>query len=255
MIPVLGTAVVNDPFWLYRMFMSIDYPVQDFVVFNNNGRGEITKEVDMLRDIPNKFIKNIHICHLPGNVGCSGAWNLIIKSFLTSPYWIISNPDVMFTPGFLEEMVSRSSDEEIGMVHGNDEGWDLFLIKDWVVNKYGLFDENTYPAYCEDDDYKIRFAHRELKRILSLNTPYYHGMSLDTTRGGGCTRKADPIMHERIHQTHEINQKYLMAKWGVSFMSGIIDERCNKHPFNNENYDVSFTSYNLELNRKKYLGF
>ena len=30
--------------------MSIDYPVENFVVFNNNGRGQITHEVDLLKD-------------------------------------------------------------------------------------------------------------------------------------------------------------------------------------------------------------
>jgi hypothetical protein len=40
-IPVIGTAVVNNPYWVTRLYMSIDYPVDTFVVINNNGRGEI----------------------------------------------------------------------------------------------------------------------------------------------------------------------------------------------------------------------
>lgn len=254
MIPVLGTAIVNSPFWLYRMFMSIDYPVQDFVVFNNNGKGEITKEVDLLRSIPHNFVKNVHVCHLPGNVGCSGAWNLIIKSFITSPYWVIANHDVMFTPGFLAEMVSKSEDKEVGMVHGNDGGWDMFLIKDWVVNEYGLFDENTYPAYCEDDDYRIRFVHKGFKRVTSLTTPYYHGMSTDNTRSGSSTRRADKNLDERLNHTHYLNQQYLGTKWGSSFMTGI-DERVGKYPFDNPSYSLRYNSYLLEFNRSKYLGF
>jgi hypothetical protein len=42
-IPVIGTAVVNAPHWVYRLFYSIDYPVDTFIVFNNNGRDQITR--------------------------------------------------------------------------------------------------------------------------------------------------------------------------------------------------------------------
>ena len=49
-IPVIGTAIVNNPYWLHRLFMSIDYPVDNFVVFNNNGRGQITEEVEAVID-------------------------------------------------------------------------------------------------------------------------------------------------------------------------------------------------------------
>ena len=81
-IPVLGTAIVNAPHWLYRLYDSIDYPVDHFVVFNNNGRDQITEEIDSLKEERHPFIKKLHICHLPGNLGCAGAWNMIIKSFL-----------------------------------------------------------------------------------------------------------------------------------------------------------------------------
>ena len=57
-IPVIGTGVVNAPHWVYRLFYSIDYPVDTFVVFNNNGRDQITKELDLLTQIPHStFVK------------------------------------------------------------------------------------------------------------------------------------------------------------------------------------------------------
>ena len=149
-IPVLGTAIVNNPYWLHRMFMSIDYPVDNFVVFNNNGRGQITKDVDGIKNLCNPNVKKIHVTHMPANVGCSGAWNLIIKCFMKAPYWVISNHDVMYEPGFLEEMNTCAQDPEVGTVHGAGGGWDIFLVKDWLIQKYGLFDEALYPAYCED---------------------------------------------------------------------------------------------------------
>ena len=139
---------MNCPHWIWRLFYSIDYPVDNFVVFNNNGRGQITRELDLLAAAPHKFVKKVHVVHMPSNLGCSGAWNLIIKSFLKAPYWVISNHDVMYEPGFLKEMNEKAQDKETGVVHGKNGGWDIFLLKDWMVKKYGLFDENLYPGYC-----------------------------------------------------------------------------------------------------------
>ena len=66
-IPVIGTAIVNSPHWITRLIDSIDYPVDNFVVFNNNGRGQITKELDEIIARPhpfiNIFIKQSHYRH------------------------------------------------------------------------------------------------------------------------------------------------------------------------------------------------
>ena len=156
---------MNCPHWIWRLFYSIDYPVDNFVVFNNNGRGQITRELDLLVAAPHKFVKKVHVVHMPANLGCSGAWNLIIKSFLKAPYWVISNHDVMYEPGFLKEMNEKAQDKETGVVHGKNGGWDIFLLKDWMVKRYGLFDENLYPGYCEDLDYGMRFIHDDVKRV------------------------------------------------------------------------------------------
>ena len=68
-IPVLGTAVVNAPHWVYRLFYSIDYPVDTFVVFNNNGRNQITEELDLLTKVPHKYVKRVVVTHMPSNYG------------------------------------------------------------------------------------------------------------------------------------------------------------------------------------------
>lgn len=253
-IPVLGTAVVNEPYWLYRMFMSIDYPVDNFVVFNNNGRGQITEQVDRLKRTPNKYVKNVHVCHLPANVGCSGAWNLIIKCFMHSPYWLISNHDVMFMPGFLEKMAEEAEDAGVGIVHGNNGGWDVFLLKDWVVQKYGLFDENLYPAYCEDMDYGMRFIHDNLKRVLSVDGSYYHGSKSNSYEDGSQTWRSEPEIAEKVHIAHELNKTYLHAKWNEAWQAHVEGETYT-HPFDNPSFPVCLTTYNLEFVRAKSLGF
>ncbi len=233
--------------------MSIDYPVDNFVVFNNNGRDQITSEVDALHKLNNPNVKKVHVTHMPANLGCSGAWNLIIKSFLKAPYWIISNHDVMFEPGFLQEMNEKAQDPEVGTIHGSGGGWDIFLLKDWVVNKYGLFDENLYPGYCEDMDYGMRFIHDDMKRVLDLEHDYYHGKHKDYTDGSQ-TWRSEPELAMPIHLCHELNKKYLHLKWGEAWQAHV-DGETHKSPFNISELPVSFTTYDLEFVRKKHLGF
>ncbi len=253
-IPVLGTAIVNNPYWLHRMFMSIDYPVDNFVVFNNNGRGQITKDVDGIKNLCNPNVKKIHVTHMPANVGCSGAWNLIIKCFMKAPYWVISNHDVMYEPGFLEEMNTCAQDSEVGTVHGSGGGWDIFLVKDWLIQKYGLFDEALYPAYCEDLDFGVRFIHDNIKRVLDLKHDYYHGSKKNDYSDGSQTWRSEPAIANHIHLAHEINKRYLHKKWGEGWQAHV-DEPTYKSPFNIEELPVSFTTWDLEMNRRKHLGF
>jgi len=253
-IPVLGTAIVNAPYWLHRLFMSIDYPVDNFVVFNNNGRGQITDEVDALLDMSNPFVKKVHVCHLPANVGCSGAWNLIIKSFMKAPWWLISNHDVMYEPGFLEEMCDAMSDETVGTAHGSGGGWDVFAIRDWMVQRYGLFDENLYPGYCEDMDYGMRFIHDDVHRVLSLKSGYYHGTQKDNYDDGSQTWRSEPEIATSIHIAHEMNKKYLHLKWGEAWQAHI-DGDTYKTPFDVAEMPVDFTTYDLSFVRRKHLGF
>lgn len=233
--------------------MSIDYPVDNFVVFNNNGRDQITDEVENIKGLSNPFVKRVHVTHMPSNIGCSGAWNLIIKSFMKAPYWVISNHDVMFEPGFLQEMQTKAEDDEVGVVHGSGGGWDIFLLKDWMVQRYGLFDENLYPGYCEDMDYGMRFIHDDVKRVMSLEHGYYHGTKKDYSDGSQ-TWRSEPRLQTAVHIAHEMNKRYLHAKWSEAWQAHV-DGETYKTPFDIPELPTSFTTWDLEFCRRKHLGF
>jgi GT2 family glycosyltransferase len=254
-IPVIGTAIVNSPHWVKRLIESVDYFVDTFVVFNNNGRDEITNELNSYKDLNKQYIKNIKICHLPTNVGCPCAWNLIIKSYLMSSYWVIANHDVAFTPGLLQKMYELSLDETVGIVHGENNGegfgkWDLFLIKDWVVQKVGLFDENFYPAYVEDFDYIMRLIIHDIKTAY-VNQAYLHGNESYSTTGSQ-TWRSDLTLKDKIDYSRYINeQEYILQKWGPDWRN----YKPYKTPFNKEQIPTSYTTFDLQFVRKKYLGF
>jgi GT2 family glycosyltransferase len=256
-IPIIGTAVVNNTNWVRRLVSSVDYPVENFVIVNNNGRGHLTEDLRQLSTEGHPFIQKMHIVDMPSNIGVAASWNLFIKWYINSPFWIIVNDDVSFSAGFLEEMYNIAiNNPDVGLVHGhsgdfNIGSWDLFLIRDFVIQECGLFDENLYPAYCEDADYIMRLLVKSIKRITNLNSNYYHGYGNKDQyyEEGSQTKKTDPTLIDKLNYSNDINIEYLTEKWGEGWRT------CSPSslPFNN--YPISYTTYDLNFVRKKYLGF
>lgn len=252
-IPVIGVPIVNGIHWLERLIESIDYPVDELFIVNNNGRGQLTEQLDNLAQKSYQYIQKIKVCHLPYNIGCSGAWNLIIKCYLTRPYWIITNNDVAFTPGFLKEMVLKSKNESAGVVKGNEFQWDLFLIKDWVIQECGLFDENFYPAYMEDCDYYVRLLNKNIP-IDRVQTKYLHGDD-SYENSGSQTLKIDESIAEKLYYSHDTNSWYMSEKWGPTWRDVQWNFAPWKHPYNKEDIPITYTKYDLKFVRRKYMGF
>jgi hypothetical protein len=257
-IPVIGTAVAANPRWVKRLYASVDFPVDNFFIINNSGNDEVRIDIESLRNNPNHMVSKLHICHMPANIGVAASWNLIIKCFLNSPSWVIVNDDVAFLPGILEEMHKVSLDEEVGIVNAYkgdfDLGaWDLFLIKDWVVRSHGLFDENLYPAYCEDADYIMRLMVRPIKRHIGLNKKYMHGDGLcdEYYTHGSQTKKSSDELFWKLEHINQVNFTYMSEKWGGGWRT------CEpyRNPFNVSNNKLGQTTWDLDFVRSKHLGF
>jgi hypothetical protein len=264
-IPVIGIPIVNGTNWLVRLINSIDYNVDNLFIVNNSANKQITKELEEIKNTKYLYIKNIYLTNLPGNIGCAGAWNLIIKSYLMAPYWIICNHDIAFTPGWLENMLKKAENPKIGIVFStahnylsniNNEiitlgSWDIFLIKDWTIQKFGLFDENLYPAYSEDIDYLFRTLVDPIEKT-SVELPYYHGETMDYAKSGGQTHRTNPELKDKIDFARYLNENaYMNKKWGPGWHWLDI----YKHPFNKPDFDLKISFFDLYFARNKYLGF
>jgi hypothetical protein len=240
MIPVLGVPILNGTYWLHRLISSVDFPVDTFIIFNN-GNKEIREELDSFTKMKHPYINKIEICHLPTNLGVSAVWNLIIKSFTSAPFWVITNHDISFTPGSLEKLYNKSIPTKVGIVNASNQSFDLFLIKDFVIEKIGLFDENLSPAYCEDVDYVLRmekYNKSHVDKIIRVcvdcpkgSHPYYHGHYLSNdeecySQGGSQTKKSNPEVANKITQIHQHNYEYMNRKWGF-YWENLFENVCN----------------------------
>jgi FkbM family methyltransferase len=266
-LPVMGVPIVNGIHWLMRLIDSIDFPIDDLLIINNNGKGEIDSELNELCRLKHKFINKITVLNMPSNLGVATSWNLIIKSFLMKPYWLICSHDVSFKPGLLKEFYDKIQDTSVDMIHGSpgDFGhgsYDLFLLRDSIIKKIGLFDENCYPAYCEDVDYIMRITRwnwnnsdNMINKITSHNNAYYHGdrISTDTEyyEGGAQTKKQSHELTEKLDMINLTNFEYMTQKWGPGWRM----TNPSVNPMGLDGMPITYTSYDLDFVRKKNLGF
>lgn len=197
-IPVIIIPVLNRFDLLEKSLSSIDYAVEEILIINNSG---VDSNTDGLREkFPNL---NLRILNLPSNMGISGSWNLGIKLYPFSKYWLISSADTSFLPGSLQKF-DEISGPDFFVKSAAD--YSCFSLGENIVSKVGIFDEYIYPAYFEDNDYDDRMHLAGLKdNILSAGIP------VDDS-GGSQTIKSDRKYSERNHQTFVLNQDYYQKK-------------------------------------------
>jgi hypothetical protein len=200
-------------------------------------------------------------------VGVASSWNLIIKSNLSAPYWLISNHDISFTPGILEQFYNLANDSSCDIIHGDsgdfrNGSYALFLIKDSLISKIGLFDENFYPAYGEDTDYIMRIhnynilnPNNQINKAF-LDTPFFHGENLTSDpdcyhKSGSQTARQSQEIFNKLQNINIINFEYMNKKWGNEWRI----TNPYRFPMNCESIPITYTSYDLEFCKSKYLDF
>lgn len=146
------------------------------------------------------------------NLGVAASWNWFIKN--TSPsfcedntsFWIIANDDIIFYSTTLYNLV-QAINKYPYMILGNGGAWSLMALHNNVISKIGLFDENFYPAYFEDNDYHHRMKLENLDFKIPGTVAYNHATS--------STIKAySPERMKKHHHDFKCNRQYFINKWG-----------------------------------------
>ena len=137
----------------------------------------------------------------------------------------------------------------------NTGTYDLFAITEMGVKTIGLFDENLYPAYGEDSDFIMRIINLDPKTIKELKHSYFHGNELASCESyednGQQSSKEEPDLGPKLLEVNNINFEYLDKKWG-GWWRGLSP---SKYPFDNSDYPQSYTTWDINFIRRKYLGF
>jgi GT2 family glycosyltransferase len=193
LIPVLIVPVLTRHDLLTRMIKSINYPVKDLLIIDNDSQSNY--------EIPwNQWVNKIWYLKMPANLGVAGSWNLGIKSFPYADYWLICNFDVEWAGDSLQMFYEKSKPNKLILSGGAPE-WCVFSLGWQVVNQIGLFDESLHPAYFEDNDYERRCKNVGIEVEPSF-IPIAHDNS--STINAGYRSQND--------RTYSNNEKYYMQK-------------------------------------------
>jgi hypothetical protein len=90
-----------------------------------------------------------------------------------------------------------------------------------AINRFGLFDENIYPTFFEDNDFQLRQQRMNppMKVQVLPDVIMHHGKPHDKDYYSGIAHTPDHE-HEEKHirktweQRFHINGQYLFRKWG-----------------------------------------
>ena len=189
----LIVPVLNRYDLLQRMVSSIDYPIEHLLIIDN-GRGLEPLEI-------NDFIEEVTVLPMPTNQGVAGSWNLGIKLLPFEPVWFFSSADTVYLPGALAKLAEAKPDEIT--LAASFPYWQTFAIGEEVVRRIGLFDENLYPIYFEDNDYMKRAAEVGITENR-IDIPLWHENS--------ATIHSDPNLARQNSRTFIDNSSYFESK-------------------------------------------
>lgn len=192
LIPVLGVPVLNRGDLADQMLNSVDAPIGETLVILNGNQDETR-------------------AHLAGhgvtyvdpacNLGVAASWNFIIRARPAAPWWLIVNADITFGTGDLDRLTAAMAKPGPRVACLYEFG--AFGINAEAVDTVGWFDENFYPIYFEDNDYRRRCKLAGVPIVSVISGTRHENSS--TIASGYATHN---------QRTFPRNGEYFVAKWG-----------------------------------------
>lgn len=149
------------------MLSQIAISVQQFCTFADAIQGSegFHKKTDACRN-------ELVLLRFSTNLGCSTGVNNPLFTHPTAPHWLIANYDIAYPSGVLNAMgkelkKTREKYPDLavhtyGYIYGRgkiENPWSNFVMTSCAVASAGVWDENIFPAYYEDDDYRDRIRY------------------------------------------------------------------------------------------------
>lgn len=97
-----------------------------------------------------------HLLAMPSNLGVATSWNLGIKATPQSDGWLLLNSDAYFDFHDGAFSVFAGETKGVDVLQAGRPPWCCTWISSRAISEVGLFCEQFYPAYCEDQDWQRR---------------------------------------------------------------------------------------------------
>jgi len=206
MIPVLGFATLKRFDLADRLLASIDYPVEHLVIVDNSG-------TQTWEPVKPDLVEKMWVLRIPFGLGFGGAWNLIIKSTPYVPYWVLVNDDAWFEPGALARIANKVDTSALNFVEISPK-WSCVVFGEGAIEAVGLFDENFYPIYFEDNDYERRYLNAGLV-VCYIDAMVHHDNSSTLALG---FHRINDVTFGRNHSYYESkikNNDFSQGSWSL----------------------------------------
>lgn len=237
-VPVLAIPVLNRGDLLLRGIRSIDYPVEKLVVVNNGDDPSVASALD---EVQSEGAVDLHVHKPDRNLGVAGSWNWVMRTFSDVEYWVHMGNDIALHTGdlqLIDEGMQRHPELSLRTAMPKF-GYGLFTMRPSCLHAAGWFDENFYPAYFEDGDYRYRLLLLGVAFARIGDAPdetdhcqMVHG---EAPSWGSQTINADPELRRANDISFTNNREYYVRKWG-----GLPREERFTAPFNDPEIPVSF---------------
>lgn len=186
-IPLVITPIFHDADTFPRMLFSINVPVRQFVFILNS----LDEELLALGEIFARIPYGVHVVNNSDNVGFAASINQGLRYGLhhmlkeECPWFFIVNCDVKFPKRTLKSFTLALNwdldTRNLSMIYGPGVDHYAFAVTRHAVQQVGLMDENFYPAYFEDIDWRWRMNLAGFdEKVLDL--PIWHLGSLNLQR-------------------------------------------------------------------------
>jgi GT2 family glycosyltransferase len=151
----------------------------------------------------------VEVIYSGTNIGVACGWNRLLKAGA----WIISNDDVELADTTFAELAASLEEGHLFVFGG---GWALFGQRPEVADRIGYYDEDFFPAYYEDSDYRMRLKIAGIPIGTPLTKPFLHIQ--------WASSKDSP---EELREWIDKNYQHYLRKWG-----GPPDHETYLTPFN-----------------------
>lgn len=254
-IPVFAIPIVNRGDLLLRLVKSLDMPIQKLVIVNNGNDDSVTDAIHQLHNGFNSLMQTVEVVHTGKNIGVAASWNKIIAEYADVPYWIICANDMVFTKhGDLFRMWKQIEEKKNTHHMLYADGYSCFTVtrlgRDFLTHPDtpGMFDENIWPAYFEDDDhfYRVKLSGAVTTGFTMFKMKHGTGIEGDKDENGSATIAANPKINEANGVLFQSNALYIDRKWG----STKPDHDRFKTPYGNPNTDLHYWELDAERHNR-----
>ncbi|WIA43700.1 hypothetical protein OEZ86_010130 [Tetradesmus obliquus] len=174
---------------------------------------------------------NVMIIACPQAPSVSEGWNAVFQASPHEPWGVYCARDTHWMPGSLEKLAghmwnnSRNGNIDMALMNWTFPIglglYNAFAMTRPAINRFGLFDENIYPAFFEDRDFALRQQHMKppMKVQVLPDVQLHHGKPQDRDYYSGIVFTADhEHIEKRMRKTSEqrlhVNGQYFFRKWG-----------------------------------------